>query len=154
MSGINALIRRDRTTPAQPLSLPVSLSLIATVWGNTGKARACTQLFSCVQLFAILWTVAHTPVSSCPWDFLSKNTGLPLFVRGSSWVFWPRAWTCISRVSYIGRHILYHWATWEAHNEKVATCKSRSGLLWGIISAGTVILDFLFFRTVKNYFVL
>jgi len=147
MSGINALIRRDRTTLAQPLFLPVSLSLLSTTWGNTGKAHAHAQFCSCFRLFAILWTVAHPPVSFCPWDFLSKNTGLPFFVRGSSW---PR----ISLVSYIGRHILYHWATWEAHNKKVATCKSRSGLLWGIISAGTMILDFLFFRTVKNNFVL
>ena len=32
------------------------------------------------------------------------------FSRGSSW---PRVRTLIS---YIGRQILYHWATWEAHN--------------------------------------
>ena len=30
------------------------------------------------------------------------------FSRGSSW---PRNWTCIS---FIGRQIPYHWATWEA----------------------------------------
>ena len=31
--------------------------------------------------------------------------------RGSSW---PRYQTCLSCISHIGRHILYHWATWEA----------------------------------------
>ena len=31
--------------------------------------------------------------------------------RGS---FWPRDWTCISCVSYIGRQIPYYWATWES----------------------------------------
>ena len=33
------------------------------------------------------------------------------YSRGSSW---PRDWTCVSCVSWIGRHILYHCATWEA----------------------------------------
>ena len=35
------------------------------------------------------------------------------FFRGSSW---PRDQTQFSRgISYIGRLILYHWSTWEAH---------------------------------------
>ena len=34
------------------------------------------------------------------------------FSRGSSW---PRDWTCISYGFCIGRRILYHWVTWEAH---------------------------------------
>ena len=33
------------------------------------------------------------------------------YSRGSSQ---PRAWTCVSCASYIGRWILYHCATWEA----------------------------------------
>ena len=32
--------------------------------------------------------------------------------RGSSWC---RDWPCVSCISCIGRRILYHWATWEAH---------------------------------------
>ena len=32
--------------------------------------------------------------------------------RGSSW---PRDQTQVSCVSYIGRQILYYWATWESH---------------------------------------
>ena len=35
------------------------------------------------------------------------------FSRGSSQ---PRDWTHISYISCIGRHILYHWATWEANH--------------------------------------
>ena len=31
--------------------------------------------------------------------------------RGSSW---PRGWICVSYISWIGRQILYHCATWEA----------------------------------------
>ena len=34
------------------------------------------------------------------------------YSRGSSW---PKDQTCISYVSCIGRRILYHCATWEAH---------------------------------------
>ena len=34
------------------------------------------------------------------------------FSRGSSW---PRDWT---QISYIDRRILYHWATWEAQENK------------------------------------
>ena len=37
--------------------------------------------------------------------------------RGS---FCPRDWTC---VSWIGRQILYHWATWEAPSKEVSVLK-------------------------------
>ena len=36
------------------------------------------------------------------------------FSRGSSG---PRDWTRVSYVSWIGRQIIYHWATWEALHE-------------------------------------
>ena len=59
------------------------------------------------------WTVArHTPR---PMGFSpGKNMGeLPFLPpRGSSQ---PGYWTHVSCVSCIGSHILYHWATWEAH---------------------------------------
>ena len=59
------------------------------------------------------WTVArHAPR---PMGFSpGKNTGeLPFLPpRGSSQ---PGYWTHVSCVSCIGSHILYHWATWEAH---------------------------------------
>ena len=47
----------------------------------------------------------------CPKDFPCKNTrvGCHFLLQG----FFPtRNWTCIS---CIGRWILYHWTTWEAH---------------------------------------
>ena len=37
------------------------------------------------------------------------------FPRESSW---PRDWTCISWVSCTGSWILYHWATWEAAEQR------------------------------------
>ena len=49
----------------------------------------------------------------CPWDFPGKNTGVSSHsLRGSSW---PRDRIWVSRGSCIGRRILYHCATWEAH---------------------------------------
>ena len=52
----------------------------------------------------------------CPWDFPGKNTGVGchFLLQGSSW---PRAWTCISCIFCIGRCILCHWATREAHHQ-------------------------------------
>ena len=69
------------------------------------------SLFGCVQLLATLWTVVCQALLSMGilqarilvWVAIS-------FSRGSSW---PRDWTV---VSCIGRQILYHWATREAHD--------------------------------------
>ena len=58
----------------------------------------------------------------CPWNSPGKTTGVVAisFFRRSSWL---RDWTC---VSCIGRWILHHWATWEAHPQ---TSKDASNLL-------------------------
>ena len=50
----------------------------------------------------------------CPWNFPGKNTGLDchFLLRGSSR---PRGQTHVSCVPCIGRWILYHHTTWEAH---------------------------------------
>ena len=49
----------------------------------------------------------------CPWGSPGKSPGVGCisYSRGSSW---PRARTHSSRVSCIGRRILYYSATWEA----------------------------------------
>ena len=87
-----------------------------------------------VQLFAIPWTVACQALLSlgflrqesvlhfllqgifCPWtgllyslDFPGKKVGSISFSKGSSW---PRDWT---HIACIGRWIVHHWATREAH---------------------------------------
>ena len=68
----------------------------------------CSVTHSC--LFVTPWTVAHqAPLSmGVP---RQKNTAVGNISspRGSSWL---RDWT---QVSCIGRRILYHWATWQAH---------------------------------------
>ena len=50
------------------------------------------------------------PGPSSPWDFPGKNTGVgcAFLFQG---IFWATDWT---RVSSIGRWILYHWATRES----------------------------------------
>ena len=72
----------------------------------------CVCMLSHVLLFATLWIVAcQVPLSMefsvriLEWAAISSS-------RGS---FWPRDRTHVSCISYIGRQILYHWTTWEAH---------------------------------------
>ena len=72
------------------------------------KYSACLlSHFSCVWLFATLWTVAcQAPLSTafCRQEYWS---GLPVSSsRGSSW---SRDGTHVFHVSCIGRCILYHW---------------------------------------------
>ena len=69
---------------------------------------SCTQTLSGVWLFMILWNVVPShPQLACPWDFPSKNTGAGAISssRGSSG---PRDRTTVSKVSWVGRWILYH----------------------------------------------
>ena len=67
-------------------------------------------LFSCISrahLFAILWTVAcQDPLSM---GFPSKNTGVGILLQGIFPTRSPIHITCI------GKQILYHWITREAH---------------------------------------
>ena len=64
--------------------------------------------FSCVWLFATLWTVACRLL--CPWDSPGKNTGVGChaLLQGSSRT---SNQTCIS---WIAGRFFIHWATWEA----------------------------------------
>ena len=70
------------------------------------------ELLSRVWLFATPKTVVHQaplpvrfPGQEC-WD------GWPFLLQETSW---PRDWTYLSCVSWIGRWVLYHWATGEGH---------------------------------------
>ena len=72
--------------------------------------HACSVIQWCLTLLQShgLWS-SRLPYL---WNFPGKNTGMVsiFFSRGSSW---PRNLIHVSCVSYIGRWILYHWATWE-----------------------------------------
>ena len=77
-------------------------------WFQSVNNRAC--MLSHVRLFVTLWTVGSPPGSSVhgisPARILEWVT-MPSS-RGSSWP-WDR-----TRISCIGRQILYPWAIWEA----------------------------------------
>ena len=62
--------------------------------------------FSCVQLVATLWIVAHQALLS--WDSLGKNTGVGCHVLLQG-IFRPMDQTLVSYVSCIGRWVLFHW---------------------------------------------
>ena len=47
-------------------------------------------------------------------------------ISSSRGYFPPRDWTLASCVSYIGRWILYHCTTWEAHKNKAYKAESRT----------------------------
>ena len=74
--------------------------------------QAC--LLSHVQLFETPWTVCSLPVSSAHGIFQAEYwSGVAIsFSEGTSQ---PRGWTHISCISCIGRWILYHCPSWEAH---------------------------------------
>ena len=67
----------------------------------------------CVRVLSSIWLFATPgPIRLlCPWNFPGKNTGV-VAISYFRWSFWSRDQTW---VSCIGRWILYHWATWEAH---------------------------------------
>ena len=74
----------------------------------TPYSMCCAQTLSHVQLFATPWTVAHqSMVHLCPWDPLSKNTGMGchFLLQG---IFQTQASNQGSFISYTDRQILYH----------------------------------------------
>ena len=75
------------------------------VWGSGWAMHA--QSLSHVWLFATLWIIACQALR--PWKFFRLRCWRRGATLGSSW---PRDWT---QVCCIGRQILYHWTTLEAH---------------------------------------
>ena len=72
-------------------------------------------MLSCSVLSNSLWLHGLQPNGLlCPWNFPGENTrvGCISSSRGSSWL---RDQTSVSCVSCIGRRVLYHCLTWEAH---------------------------------------
>ena len=71
----------------------------------------CSVTQLCLTLCDSINWGCQTPLSI---GFYCKNIGVGchFLLQGS---FQPRDWTCISGVSYIGKQILYLWATWKVH---------------------------------------
>ena len=135
-----SLIRTTAVGPSDPQHIPEAMQLELAESRNTGAETQPTpwstglagegsnevqvghhnymQIY--VGYYAILWGCGCSVAKSCPTlfnpmdyslDFPGKNTimGCHFLLQGSSQ---PRDRTCIS---CLGREILYHWATREAH---------------------------------------
>ena len=74
----------------------------------------CARMLSCVSVFVTPWIICSSLGSSIHGIFQASMQDQVAIVccRGSSW---PRDRTRVSWVPCIGRWILYHCATWEAH---------------------------------------
>ena len=85
-------------------------------WGNWRPRtcqKPCACMFSCSVIFDSFDHMNYSPQSSAVHGILQERIlewVAIYFSRGSSQ---PRDQTQVSWVSYIGRQILYHWATWK-----------------------------------------
>ena len=80
--------------------------------------KLATCMLSC-SVVTDFWTHGlSTPRLLCPCNFPSKNIGVGchFLLQG---IFLTREWTQVSCISFIGRQILYHWATWESPKEAI-----------------------------------
>ena len=101
------------------------------------RGSGCAQSFSSVPLFVTLWTLWSLPGSSVPgvsqaripeWVVISSSRGSSPF----------RDWTRVSCVSWIGRWILYHWATWETPSSLKTNGKLFYIVIYKVISLSGV----------------
>ena len=98
----------------------MSLSGFSIYWRNNlvpmlyscHYCHHCVWLLSHVWLFVTPWNVAHQG----PWNFPGKYTGVGFtFLLQGIFPTKDQTWvSCFSRISCIGRWVIYHCATWEA----------------------------------------
>jgi len=95
---------------ARYISVPPNAYNLRQGWGANSFRKVCAQL---LVVSSSLWphglwlqgsSVQVFQARVLEWVAISSS-------RESSWL---KDWTQASCVSYIGRPILYHWATWEA----------------------------------------
>ena len=97
------------------------------IWMFSVCVHACVlSHFSRVWLFATPWSIAHqAPLSMGILQVrILEWVAMPSSRRSSR----PRDQTCVSYVSCIGKHVLYHYTTWEAHirQYKMIWCSYQS----------------------------
>ena len=97
-------------------------------------ACACSAV-SGVWFFATPWTIAHPAPLSERFSWWEYWSGCHFLLQGSSQLSDRTHASCIS---YIGRRILYHCATWEAPNSEliiiiIMDMLSSFENLWGLI---------------------
>ena len=82
---------------------------------NYNSIQMCMHVLNCfshVQLFRSWWTVS--PPGSSVHGILQARILECMATPSSTVSSQSKDRTCISYVSYIGRKVLYHYATWEA----------------------------------------
>ena len=88
-----------------------TLELVAIPFSNAWKWKVKVKSLRWVRLLETPWTVAHQAPLSMGLSRQEYWSLLSFLLPGAS--SWPRDWTCISSVPFIGRQILYHQVTWE-----------------------------------------
>ena len=108
-------VERHRTPPPHPKELVRHREAI----NNQKKRKSHTrdQSLSRVRLFATAWTVSPPGFSVCG-IFQARSTLEWVAISSSRGSSRLRDWT---RVSCVGRWILYHCTTWEAGRKSVLT---------------------------------
>ena len=98
-----------------PFKAVHSLSLESLKWNQCSFKGVCVHVCVCVYVCVCaqsLWTVAHqAPLST---GFPPARILQCVAISSSRGSSRPRDPTCVSWISCAGRHILYHWANWEA----------------------------------------
>ena len=95
------------------VSLSLGVVVVVAVVCVCTRTCACKPMFGYVWLFATPWTVAHLPGFSVHGIFQAQILEW-VAISSSKWSSGPRDQIHVSWVSFIGRQILYPWATWEA----------------------------------------
>ena len=81
-----------------------TLEWVAISFSNAWKWKVKVKSLSRVRILATPWTVAHQAPPSMGFSRQKYWSGVPLPSPN---------WTLVSCISYIGRLILYHHATWK-----------------------------------------
>ena len=89
----------------------VCVCLLCAYRGMDRELHMCACMLSCIQVFVTPWTVASQASLSMGFSRQEYWSGLSFPPPGGLPDSGMKSVSCIS---YIGRWILYHWATWEA----------------------------------------
>ena len=141
---VSGILRKENLTSVY---IPPSLRNITL---QNACVHAC--VLSHVQLFVTLCTVACQASLSMGFSRQIYWRGVAIsFSRGSSWA---RYWTCLSWVSCLRKHALYHCATWKISVlQRLFLKRSLFSLFPEVAFLLTFILIILFFKTLPHMYV-
>ena len=126
---LNSNSDHNRNGPAAPASLLSTVYFPVSLWGvdeqmppedhSEQKEAACLVVRACTLRHSVvsdsLQPMDCSPAGSSVHRLLQARILEWVAMPSSGWSSWPRDQTCLSCIPWIGRQILYHWATWEGH---------------------------------------